>query len=178
MYNIDILLKQKNRLFHTRDLGLLWQIQNTNTLYTQIKRYTAKGILIPVQKGLYTTVPVTQLHPFALGAAALHRYCYISCEYVLGQAGIIFQAGQSVTFVSSVSRKFTLGGHEFFVRQLADQFLFNDAGIQKDDDGISIASPQRAVADLLYFNPHAHFDNRRALDWTNVRDIQKKVGYL
>ncbi len=178
MYRIDMLLKQKIRLFHTKDLALLWGTRNTNTLYTQIKRYVAKGILISVQKGLYSTVPLRHLHPFMLGSAALHQYCFVSCEYVLGQSGILFQARRSVTFVSSISRKFSLGGHEFFVRQLADRFLFNDSGIFKDDNGISVASPERAAADLLYFNPNVYFDNRNGLDWTRIHDIQKNVGYI
>jgi predicted transcriptional regulator of viral defense system len=177
MYRIDILLKQQNRLFHTRDLALLWQIPSDNTLYTLIKRYAAKGILVPVQKGLYATVPLTEVHPFILGAAIIHRYGYVSCEYVLAHAGVIFQAQQSITFISSVSRKFTAAGHHFSVRQLADRFLYNDTGLHTDS-GVLVASPERAAADVLYFDPQYHFDNRRALNWHNVQTIQKIVGYM
>jgi len=177
MYRIDILLKQKNRLFHTRDLALLWQIQNDNTLYTQIKRYVAKGILVAVQKGLYATVAVGELDPCTLGAAIIHRYGYVSCEYVLARAGGIFQAQQSITFISSVSLNITIAGHHFLVRQLKDRFLYNDTDLHTDS-GILVASPERAAADVLYFNPQYHFDNRRVLNWTQVKNIQKIVGYI
>ena len=32
-------------VFHTKDLANLWRIENTNTLYTTIKRYIKKGLL-------------------------------------------------------------------------------------------------------------------------------------
>lgn len=176
MYRIDILLKQKNRLFHTRDLALLWQIRNENTLYTLIKRYVQKGILIPIQKGLYATIPLADVDPLALGSAILHRYSYVSCEYVLARAGVIFQTGQDITFVSSLSRKFRVADTQFLVRGISDRFLYNDADLQQHN-GILIASNERAAADLLYINRRYHFDNPGQLNWTKVKAIQKEVGY-
>lgn len=170
-------MKQQNRIFHTRDLALLWQIPNDNTLYTQIKRYAAKGILVPVQKGLYATVPLNELDPLMLGVAIIHRYAYVSCEHVLIHAGAIFQIQQSITFVSSVSQQFTCANHHFSVRQLTDRFLYNDTGIY-NDSGVLAASPERAAADILYFNPNYHFDNRKMINWTEVKTIQKNVGYI
>lgn len=177
MYKIGVLLKQNQKMFHTRDLALLWGIDNTNTLYTTIKRYVQKGILVPVQKGLYATVPLSQVDPYALGIAAIHTYAYVSCETVLAAAGIIFQAGEAMTFVSSLSKRFTLAGHEILVRAMANQFLYNDAGVERTS-GVLTATPQRAVADMLYFNPRVHWDNPAATDWKVVRRIQKEVGFL
>lgn len=177
MYKIDVLLKQNQKLFHTRDLAILWRVDNTNTLYTTIKRYTAKGILIPVQKGLYSVVPLDQVDPYALGAAVIHAYAYVSCESVLLSAGIMFQAGLMRTFVSSVSKRFTLAGYEYLIRTMVDRFLYNDAGIVREN-GILMATLPRAVVDMLYFNPRAHFDNPKAIDWKEVRAIQKEVGFV
>jgi len=56
MYKINKLLAAKQEVFHTNDLALLWDIRNRNTLYTTIKRYVAKGTLIPIHKGLYARV--------------------------------------------------------------------------------------------------------------------------
>lgn len=177
MYRIDTLLKQERKLFHTRDLALLWGIDNDNTLYTVIKRYIQKGILIPIQKGFYSVVPLDRLNPLELGVSFLHTYGYVSCEYVLGLSGIIFQSANYVTLVSSVSRKFSVASHNYLVRKLKDNYLFNDTGITRQD-GINIASVDRAVADMLYFNPRYHFDNRKTIDWDKVKKIQKEVGYL
>jgi hypothetical protein len=38
------------------------------------------------------------------------------------------------------------------------------------------ATPERAVVDLLYFNPHAHLDAPKLCDWRRVRAIQRALG--
>lgn len=177
MYRIDTLLKQDRKLFHTRDLALLWGIDNDNTLYTVIKRYVQKGILIPIQKGFYSVLPLNKISPLELGMSFLHGYSFVSCEYVLTLSGIIFQSSDYITLVSSVSRKFSVASHNYLVRKLKPQYLFNDIGITTRD-GIRIATIERAVADLLYFNPKYHFDNRKSIDWYYVQKIQKEVGYI
>lgn len=176
MYRIDTLLKQEKKLFHTRDLALLWGIEKDNTLYTTIKRYVQKRILVPIQKGFYSTVPLDRINPLELGMSILHTYSYISCEYILSLTGIIFQTQNYITLVSSVSRKFDVSGHKYLVRRLKDKYLFNSCGINAEN-GIAKASLERAVADLLYFNPRYHFDNRKSIDWDKVKKIRKEVGY-
>jgi len=36
---------------------------------------------------------------------------------------------------------------------------------------------ERAVADILYFNPKFYFDSPNLINWTKVEEIKKKVGY-
>src|SRR3989344_9035425 len=129
MYKIDKLLKQDRQLFHTTDLALLWEMDNKNTLYTTIKRYVQKGVLIPIHKGFYSTVPIDQLDPFKLAIGYLHRFAYVSCETVLIREGIIFQKENYLTLISSVSRKFTISNHSYLVRRLKDSYLYYDRGI-------------------------------------------------
>jgi len=170
------LLKQNRQLFHTADLSLLWGVTNNNTLYTTIKRYLNKGVLIPIHKGFYSTVPADQINPYNLMQGYLHRYCYISCETVLISHGVIFQKGNYITAVSQVSKKFTLANNDFFVRKLKDDHLYNDRGVV-GNDGVMIAGLERAVADMLYYSPRYHFDNRKIINWKMVRKIQREVGY-
>lgn len=177
MYKIDILLKQNQKLFHTADLSILWRINNLNTLYTTIKRYVARGILIPVQKGLYSVSPLDQLDPIVLGIMVTRAYAYVSCETVLVRSGVNFQSGEATTLVSSVSRRFSLAGHTYIVRKMTDRFLYNDAGIERID-GVLTASVLRALADMRYFHPTAYFDNTKSIDWKAVRAIQKEVGFI
>lgn len=168
------LLKTSERIFHTQDLGVLWGITNSNTLYTTIKRYTSKSILIPIYKGLYATLPVEQLDPLQLGAKALHSYTYVSCEWVLAKEGFINAAAQTITYIGSTSRRFTITKHDYRCRKLKDDFLFNPTGIYTRN-GVFMASSERAIADMLYFNPRAYFD--RPIPWKKIRDIQKTIGY-
>jgi hypothetical protein len=176
MYRINELIKSDRKLFHTNDLALLWKISNRNTLYTTIKRYVDKGVLIPIYKGLYSTVPVAQLNPLELGRAVIHSYAYLTTESVLAQAGIISQATYAYTFAASRSTKVTAGPFSFIFRRLKDEFLYNPAGIV-NDGGIFIATPERAVADMLYINPRYHFDFTQSIDFEKVKRLQKEIGY-
>ena len=174
MYKIDKLIKSGENLFHTNDLALLWQTANRNTLYTTIKRYTDKGILIPVQKGLYSTILLKDIDPLKLGAIVLHTYSYVSCEHVLYQSGIISQVVYAYTFVSSVSKKFTISGNQYISRRLKDECLFRNAGISEVNK-VFIATTERALADTLYFDPKFHFDSNVNINLELLTKIQKEV---
>lgn len=176
MYKINKLLKLDRRLYHSNDLAILWGVTNKNTLYTTIKRYVKKGVLIPVFKGLYATVPIAQLNPLELGQAIIHRFAYLTTESVLARQGIIAQATYQYTFVSSISKKVTVGGMTFLYRKLQDTYLNNPAGIDSND-GTFVATVERAIADMLYFNPNYHFDLSESIDFEKVKKIQKEVGY-
>lgn len=176
MYRINELIKLDRKLLHSNDLAILWGITNKNTLYTTIKRYVKKGILIPIFKGFYSTVPVAQLDPLELGQAIIHNKTYLTTESVLAQQGIITQATFMYTFVSNVSKKAIVGNMTFLYRKLKDIYLNNPTGIEVKN-GISVASTERAVADMLYFNPKYHFDFTESIDWEKVKTIQKEVGY-
>jgi predicted transcriptional regulator of viral defense system len=176
MYRLSELIKSGRNIFHTNDLAILWGISNKNTLYTTIKRDVKKGILFPIYKGLYSTIPVSQLNPLKLGMSIIHRYAYLTTESVLAQAGIISQATYAFTFVSSHSKKTTIGSWAFLFRKLKDEYLYNPIGVQ-NKDGLFIATTARAVADMLYFNPKYTFDFTESIDFKIVRRIQQEVGY-
>jgi hypothetical protein len=176
MYRINELIKMGRKIYHSNDLALLWDITNKNTLYTTIKRHVQKGVLIPIYKGLYSTIPISQLDPLELGKAIIHRYTYLSTESVLAQAGVIAQATYAHTFVSDLSRKVSIGTLTFLFRQLKEEYLYNPTGIF-NQNGIYTATPERAAADMLYFNPRYHFDVPESIDFTKVKIIQKEVGY-
>lgn len=176
MYKINNLIKQDRKLYHSQDLAILWGIANKNTLYTTIKRYVQKGVLISIYKGLYSTVPLTQVNPLDLGKAIVHRFTYLSTESVLAQAGVIFQTTYKYTFVSDLSKKVTVASMSFLFRKLKDEYLYNPVGIE-DQNGNYVATPERAVADMLYFNPHYHLDNPGVVDFENVKLLQQEIGY-
>ena len=56
MYRISELIKLDHKIYHSNDLAILWGITNKNTLYTTIKRYVQKGVLTPIDRGLYSTI--------------------------------------------------------------------------------------------------------------------------
>jgi predicted transcriptional regulator of viral defense system len=176
MYRINELIKLERKIYHSNDLAILWHITNKNTLYTTIKRYVQKGVLVSIYKGLYSTLPLSQLDPLDLGKAIIHRYTYLSTESVLAQAGVIAQPTYVYTFVSSLPKKVSVENWSYLFRQLKPEFLYNPIGIS-DQNGVLVASAERAAADLLYFNPRYHFDVPESIDRKQVEFIQKEIGY-
>ncbi|MEA2064811.1 MAG: hypothetical protein U9O66_00750 [Patescibacteria group bacterium] len=165
-----------NVIFHTKDLANLWQIKDANTLYTTLTRYNKQRLLFRIHKGFYSIKPINQLDPLLLGTKALHSFSYVSAETVLAEQGIIFQSSNKITLISAKSKKFRIGDNNYYSRKLSDRFLFNSVGI-KNNNGVKIASIERAVADLLYFNSKAYFDNSKKINWKKVKKIQKEIGY-
>lgn len=122
-------------------------------------------------------IPIDQLSVFEIGSSALHAYSYVSTETVLVQHGIIFQQLHHVTYCSDKTRVIEIGENTYRSRQLKAKFLYNDCGIVKMK-GYQVASLERAIADMLYFDPKYHFDSQSNIDWEKVRNIQKEVGYI
>jgi hypothetical protein len=170
------LIQQDQRLFHTNDLAVLWGIANKHTLYMTISRYIYKEVLFPVYKGLYSTVPIDSLNPLEVGKAVIHRYTYLTTESVLSQAGVISQAIYDYTFVANQSKRVTVGPWSFRYRQLKDEYLHNPAGIA-NQNGVFVATVERAIADMLYFNPKYHLDITENVDFEKVILIQEEMGY-
>ena len=171
-----LLAKMNESIFHTSDLANIWQIKDRNTLYTTLKRYHQKGLLYRVYKGLYSLKPIDKYDPYLLGIKAIHEYSYISTESILVSEGIILQTINYITLVSSKSKRFSIGEYNYYSRQLNDKYLFQTLGIN-EENGIKIATTERAVADLLYFNPKAYFDASDRINWSDIEIIQKKIGY-
>ena len=176
MYRISELVKADRKIFHTNDLAVLWKIDKRQSLYTLLSRYVDRGILYSIYKGLYSVVPVSDLDPLELGRAIIHRYTYLTTESVLAQAGAISQPAYVYTFASDQSKQITIGERSFRFRQLKDVYLHNPAGIEMRGQAF-IASPERAAADMLYFNPKFHFDVPEVLDFGKLKMLQGQIGY-
>ncbi len=171
---LALVANQKFPLFHVGDFANLWGMANANTLRILLKRYCDTGILYRVHRGLYSLVPPKDLDPTLLGAKILHRYCYLTMESILFREGTISQHSGYFTYVSERSKRFQIYDHHFISRQLDSKFLTNNAGIIRSS-GILEATLERAVADMLYYNPNFHFD--RDIDWVKVRAMQEMIGY-
>ena len=176
MYRISELLQLDRKIFHTNDLAILWGIASKNTLYQTITRYMDRGVLFSVYKGLYSTVPLASLNPIDLGKAIIHRFTYLTTESVLSQAGVISQIVYDYTFVADVSKRVSVGRWSFRFRKLKDVYLHHPTGINQQN-GVFIATIERAAADMLYFNPRYHFDIPQNIDFEKVRSIQNEIGY-
>jgi predicted transcriptional regulator of viral defense system len=171
-----VLFSQDKKMFHTSDLALLWEIDKPNTLRTTLKRFVDRGILKRIHKGFYSTVDIDKLDPLDLGFAYLNSFAYVSLESILVRNGVIFQELHSIIYVSDRTKSFEVNNKKYKVRQMNPRHLYNTAGIIRVANHYE-ASIERAVADMLYYNPKYHFDNVRGLDFDSVVKLQKEIGY-
>lgn len=171
-----ILLQSGQRIFTTSDLALLWNILDRNTLLTTIKRYTQKGVLNRIYKGLYSTIPINQLNSYEVGCAIGGPFSYISGETVLAKEGIIFQNIKKITLFGRRSKEITIEDTTYLCRYLNSKYLLNRAGI-KDNKGYSVATAERALADLQYINHKFFIDNDISIDMDKVNNLNKEIGY-
>lgn len=172
---IGILAQQPEKLFHTTDLKILWNIINQNTLHKTITRLIKKKSMFRVQKGFYSIVPIDQLDPIEVGFRAIKNFSYLSTESVLSKNGIINQSPNKITFVSNISNNFSVNNNIYLVRQLKPQCLNNSVGITQNEKGVFVATTERAVADMLYFQPNYHFDADSIIDWKLVNNYQQQI---
>jgi len=169
-----MLAATEQTLFHAGDLAVLLGIHNANTLRVTLHRLTEASVLHRIQRGLYSLIPPENIDPVLLGSACLHQFAYLTTESVLRDEGYILQSLDTLTFVSGVSRRFEILGHRVISRRLHARFLHNQEGIQRSG-GVLRATAERAIADMLYFDPWYHFDH--TIDWKTIRALQEKIGY-
>jgi len=175
MDKISVLIQQPQKLFHTSDLKVIWGIYNESTLYQTIYRLIKKKIFFRVQKGLYSMVPLNQLDPIEIGFRAINHFSYLSTESVLAKNGIINQSPNKITFISSAPANFTINGNLYLVRQLKPQCLNNTVGIIQNDKGVFMATTERAITNMLYFQPNYHFDADNLINWKLVKNYQQQI---
>ena len=168
------LIKLGGLIFHISDFAKIWQIENRHNLLITLKRYSDSGLLYHIYRGLYSLKEAAELDPLLLGAKAINNYSYLSCETILMKYGVIFQQLNYITFISERGKRLTINPYNYYYRQLKKDFLYNDFGVNKNND-LNEASLERAVADILYFNKDYYFDNPSVINWEKVKEIQKIV---
>lgn len=149
--------------FNTKSVALLINEKRDISLTKKLNYYVKKGLLLNPRKGIYTkTSPnLEEL------AGLVFVPSYISLEYVLQKAGVVFQYDSAITSVSYLSREIEMCGQTFRYSQLKKEILYNLDGIDRYDN-INIATPERALLDMMYLNSECYFDN---LDGISKRKV-------
>ncbi len=168
--NILVKLYQSTKtVFNTKDIALLWGENEYNKLRSKVAYYVKNGGLIRLRNGIYAKDK--NYNPREL-ATTLYTPSYISFETVLRDAGVIFQHYESIFATSNRTRKVTCDGKEYVYRKLADEILYNNAGIT-DEKGVATASKERAFVDMVYLFKVYHFDNLSSMNWEACFELAK-----
>ena len=165
--NKDIVLtlyRQNQTVFRTVDVAMLSGETDRLSLTKKLNYHVSKGRLRNPRKGIYTK---PEYNPVEL-ACRIYSPSYVSLNYVLQKAGVVFQYDNTITMVSYLSRVIEMDGFTFQYRKIKDTILANQAGIEKQTNGVTMARPERAFLDMLYLVPGFYFDTLRSLDREKV----------
>lgn len=163
----DILLTLYQRpemVFSAVQIGLLFPELTNSQIRQRMFRYVQAGKILNPRKGFYAKPNFTTEEL----ACLVYKPTYISLEYVLQRAGVIFQYDSAITMVSYRTRAMELHGAQVVYRQIKGEVLACTKGITNTGN-INIATPERALLDMLYLFPNYYFDhvgklNRELID--------------
>jgi hypothetical protein len=147
-------------VFRLTDIALLVGDTDFQSLNKKLNYYVRTGKLANPRKGIYTKPN----YNYEELACAIYTPSYISLEYTLQKAGLIFQYDSRVTAVSYLSRTVDVEGRVVQFRKVKSELLINTEGVIRQDNHVNIASTERAFLDLLYLDPDFYFDNPSLLN--------------
>lgn len=167
MDTLQTILTSPRTVFTPQWLALTDRSRDRESLSRSLMYYAKKGVLLNPRKGIYTKLQYNEQEM----ACALLSPSYISLEYVLASAGIIFQYSTEISCISYQNRVIEVDGRSYVFRKINPVIWSNGIGI-KQHDNIAIATPERAFLDMVYLSAgKCYFDNLHPLNKTLIRKI-------
>lgn len=158
-------------VFTLSGIALLLGETNFQLLNQKLNYYVRTGKLVRPRKGIYAK---PNYNPEEL-TCVLYTPSYISLEYVLQKAGVVFQYDSHISAVSYLSRSVDVENYSITYRKIKSEILVNTSGIKRERN-INIATPERAFLDMLYLNGSYYFDNLHPLNEEIVRKLLPVYG--
>jgi len=155
------LLRSKNTVFTFKELSLIWNETDVKLIKKRVYRYTKKGKLLSIRKGIYAK---DKNYDKLELANKIFTPAYISLETVLSREGIVFQHYGQIFVVSYLSREIICDGQTYIFRRMKSVILTNSVNVEKEEN-YYIASKERAFLDTIYLNKNYHFDNLSSINW-------------
>jgi hypothetical protein len=167
--NNDLVLaiyNDQRTVFTLNDIALLIGESDFNSLNKRIHYFVGRGKLQRPRKGVYVK---KGYNPEEL-ACKLYTPSYISLQYILQEAGVVFQFDSTITSISYLSRTVEIEENRFSYRKIKGEIMVNTNGIFRDRN-INKATVERAFLDTLYLNGDFYFDNLNPLDRSFVHRL-------
>ena len=163
------LYQSPKTILSNKDLALIWQENNEQSLYAKTAYYVKQKALIRLTRGVFAKNK--DYGPKEL-ATSIYTPSYISFETVLREAGVIFQHYDTIFVVSKWPKTMTVDKNTFTFRKLKDSILFNSTGVVNKDN-YSVATTERAFLDMIYLFPNYYFDNLKSINWEKCDELVK-----
>jgi len=156
-------------VFKLKDIALLVGEENFGSLNQKLNYYVRTGKLFSPRKGIYTKSAYDKIEL----ACTIYTPSYISLEFVLQKAGVIFQFDSRITLVSYLSRSIEVDGQAYLYRKLKNELLITTQGIDRQANQVNMATPERAFLDVLYLNKELIY---KLLPQFQSKILEKKAG--
>jgi hypothetical protein len=154
------LYNDSRTVFKLNDIAMLTGETNFESLNKKLNYYAHSGKILNPRKGIYVKLNYNMEEL----ACRIYIPSYISLEYVLQKSGIIFQYSSAITSISYLSRTIEINETTFVFRKMKGVIIADTSGIIRNDNGVNIATAERAFLDKLYLNPDYYFDNLNPLN--------------
>ena len=164
---LQAILTSQRTVFNVQSLMMLTGCDDSLKLTKSLHYYVNDGKILNPRRGIYTKLKYNEQEM----ACSLFRPSYISLEYVLGQAGVVFQWDETLSCVSYLSRQVEIAGRQYLFRKINPELWIGMEGIEQRDN-VAIASAERAFLDMLYLSAgNCYFDNLRPLSIAKIREL-------
>ena len=152
--------KDERTVFCLNDVAMLVGESDFQSLNKKLNYAVRTSKLQNPRKGIYAK---PDYKPEEL-ACSIYTPSYISLEYVLQKAGIVFQYDSRIIALSYLSRNIVVENRTYVFRKIKNSVLVNTTGILKQNNHINIATAERAFLDLFYLEKNYYFDNLNPLN--------------
>ena len=164
---LQVILNSPRTVFTIQSLLMLSGLNDSKKITKSLHYYTNDGKILNPRRGIYTKLKYDVLEM----ACSLFRPSYISMEYVLQRAGVVFQWDDSITCISYLSRTVEVDNRLYQYRKINPELWIGMEGIEQRDN-IAIAIPERAFLDMMYLSAgNCYFDNLRPLSVKIIREL-------
>lgn len=165
------LYESPQTVFSMTGISLMTNECKEGALAKRLNYYVKEGKLQNPRRGFYAK---KGYNPEEL-ACMIYTPSYLSLEYVLQKAGVVFQYDSRLSSVSYLSRNIVIDDTEFCYRRIKEEILSDTRGI-KCMGNINVATPERAFLDVMYLNSEYYFDNLHLLDYKKVSALLPIYG--
>ena len=164
---LEVILNSSRSVFNIQSLRIMTECKNSQKLTQSLHYYVKEGKICNPRRGIYTKATYNEQEM----ACSLFRPAYISLEYVLQRAGVVFQYDDAITCVSYLNRIVEIDDKTYQFRIINPELWIGMEGIRQDDN-ILIATPERAFLDMVYLSEgNCYFDNLHPLNKTKVKQL-------
>lgn len=164
---MQTILNSSRTVFTIQSLMMMSGLSDSQKITKSLHYYASEGKILNLRRGIYAKLRYEKQEL----SCVLYRPSYISLEYVLQRAGVVFQWDESITCVSYLSRTIEVEGKIYQYRKINPELWIGMEGIEQRDN-IAIACPERAFLDVMYLSAgNCYFDNLRPLSKKRVREL-------